>query len=151
LTRDRLHELFAHCADLGIEVKWCDLGSHRRGHYRDSAKSITLSHRLTRAQATACLAHECGHQKFGDTCSTPAAERRAWEYAAAFMITPEEYRTAEALVGHHPAALALELGVTPKMIEAWRRWWKTRGQFLPSECETGGDPLERAAHDRGPA
>lgn len=130
MTRDRLDELFKHCADLGIEVDWDDLGEYRRGEYRWHENAIRLNLRLTRAQATATLAHELGHQRFGDTCTTVANERRAWEYGAAMLISPTEYQRAEQLVGHHSAALAIELGVTPKLVEAWRRWWEKRGRDL---------------------
>ncbi|WP_051706158.1 ImmA/IrrE family metallo-endopeptidase [Nocardioides aequoreus] len=129
MTRDRLHLLYQHCADLALDVEWAPLGEHRRGFYRHP-RLIVINDRLTRAQATATLAHELGHERFGDTCSTPAAERRAWEYGAALIVTPEEYADAEALVGHHPAALALHLEVTPRLIEAWRRWWWTRGRLV---------------------
>lgn len=125
--------MLRHCADLGIDVEWESLGSRRRGEYRWWNDTIVLNHRLTAAQAVSCLAHELGHQAFGDQCSTPAAERRAYEYAAALLIAPDEYRLAEEIVGHHAAALALELGVTTKIVEAWRRWWRTRGQHLPPE------------------
>jgi hypothetical protein len=130
VTRDRLDVLFHHCADLGLDVDWSDLGDYRRGEYHHLGDRIVLNLRLTRAQATATLAHELGHQRFGDTCSTPATERRAWEYGAAVLITPGQYAAAERLVGHHLSALALELGVTPKLIEAWRRWWEKRGRRL---------------------
>lgn len=119
-----------HCADLGVDVDWCDLGDRRRGDYFRDGASIRLNLRLTRAQATATLAHELGHHHFGDRCTTPADERRAWEYGAALLIGPGEYAAAEAAVGHHLAALAIELGVTPKLVEAWRRWWSTKGRQL---------------------
>lgn len=128
--RDRLDLLFQHCADLGIEVDWADIGDRRRGEYHWREDRIVLNLRLTAAQAASTLAHELGHQRFGDRCSSPPAERRAWEYGAALLISPAEYRTAELFVGHHLAALAIELGVTPKLIEAWRRWWETRGRQL---------------------
>lgn len=127
-TRDRLDDLFKHCADLGVDVDWCDLGELRRGDYFRDGNQIRLNLRLTRAQATATLAHELGHHRFGDRCTNPANERRAWEYGAALLITPGEYATAEATVGHHLSSLAIELGVTPKLIEAWRRWWATKGR-----------------------
>ena len=62
--------------------------------------------------------------------STPANERRAWEYAGALLISPVEYATAESRVGCHAGALASELEVTVRVIEGWRRWWEKRGQFL---------------------
>lgn len=118
--------LFAHCADLEVEVQWADLGEHRRGEYRDDHGLIVLNHKLTRAQATATLAHEVGHAVFGDRASTPANERRASEYGASLIITPREYAAAERMVGHHPGALAAELGVTRYLIEAWRDWYAKR-------------------------
>jgi hypothetical protein len=126
MTRDRLDELFQHCADLGIDVQWHDLGERRRGEYRRHERTIVLNPRLTRRQVVACLAHELGHERFGHGCSTPANERRAWEYAAALVLTPAEYAAAEARVGDHPSGLAIELAVTPQLIEAWRRWWRKR-------------------------
>ena len=128
LTRNRLDQLFQHCADLGVMVEWADLGGRRHGHYRWRDDAIVLDLRLTAAQATACLAHELGHQRFGDTCSTPANERRAWQYGAALTITPREYEQAEERVGHHLGALAIELCVTPRLVEAWRDWWRIRGR-----------------------
>lgn len=128
----RLDLLHAHCGDLEIEVEWVDLGPRRRGHYLDDSGVIELNTRLTRAQATATLAHEVGHATFRDRCTTPANERRAWEYGAALIITVDEYATAEDLVGHHTGALATELGVTPILIEAWRRWYLKR---YPREIE----------------
>jgi hypothetical protein len=128
VTRDRLDHLFQHCADLGIDVEWSSLGDKRRGEYHHDHGHIVLNLRLTRAQATATLAHELGHQRFGDLCSTPAAERRAWEYGAAMLITPWEYAAAESMVGHHVSALAIELGVTPRLVTSWRAWWEKRGR-----------------------
>lgn len=122
--------VFQHCADLGIQVEWASLGDNRRGEYRRHGDRIVLNLRLTARQAVSTLAHELGHHRFGDRCSTGANERRAWEYAAALLITPEEYEEAEEVVGHQVSALALELGVTPRLIEAWRDWWLQRGRFL---------------------
>lgn len=126
MTRDRLHGLLLHCADLGIEVEWHDLGDHLRGDYCRESSTIRLNRRLTHVQTVATCGHELAHAMLGDECSTPAVERRAWELAAAMLIEPHEYETAERLVGHHLAALALELGVTPILVEAWRRWYLKR-------------------------
>lgn len=122
---NKLHLLIAHCADLGVDVDWADLGGRRRGEYLDDEQRIILSNRLTYRQSLACMAHEVGHLIAGDRCSTPAVERAAWETGAAMIISPAEYAEAEAEVGHHVGALAVALEVTPKLIEAWRRWyWK---------------------------
>lgn len=111
-------------------VEWAELRPGRRGAYYLATDRIELGQHLTRRQAAASLAHELGHRRFGDSCSTPPIERRAWEYGAAMLIAPTEYRAAESIVGPSPQSLAIELEVTPKLIEAWRRWWLRRGQFL---------------------
>ena len=87
-----------------------------------------MSLRLTKAQAASTLAHEIGHWEFGDTHSSPPVERRAWEYGASLLIEPEEYAEAESVVGHYTSSLAIELGVTPRLIEAWRGWWQRQGR-----------------------
>lgn len=127
----RLDELLHHCGDLGIDVEYEDLAhlSHR-GEWRWWSMTIALHHQLTAVQMVSVLAHELGHVAFGDTSSTPAVERRAWEYAASMLVTPEEYAAAEGLVGCHVGALAKELGVTTKLVEAWRRWWTRAGHLL---------------------
>lgn len=126
MTLDRLHLLFQHAADLGLDVEWEDLGDVRRGEYHDDRRLIVLNRRLTRAQATDALAHELGHALWGDRCSTPAGERRADEVGAALVIDPSDYAAAEALVGEHAGALAAALEVTPRLIVAWRRWARRR-------------------------
>lgn len=137
----RLDELFHHCADLGVNVVYEDLShlSHR-GEWRWWEDVIALHHKLTVAQTVSVLGHEVGHVVFGDVCSTPAVERRAWEYAASMLVTPVEYAAAETLVGCHVGALAKELEVTTKLVEAWRRWWLMKGRHL--HPETLGRPLD---------
>jgi hypothetical protein len=126
---DRLDELFRHCADLGVEVCWRDLGSRRHGEYHRDTDTIVLNPRLDHRQAVACLAHELGHRHFGHACSTPADERRAWEFAAALLVSPADYAAAEARACADPAGIADELGVTVRVVEAWRRWWLRRGRL----------------------
>lgn len=116
----RLEGLLAHAAKLGLDVSWADLGDTRCGEYRRDEARIVLCSSLTRAQATATLAHELGHHAYGDRCSTPATERRAWAYGARLAIEPEEYAAAEQVAGSHPNLIASELGVTRRLVEAWR-------------------------------
>lgn len=118
----RLDLLFAHAADLQLDVEWADLGEVRRGFYSDDLGLIVLDSSLTRAQATATLAHEIGHAVFGDRCSTPKAERRAWEYGASLVVDVKDYQRAERIAGHCPSAVAAELGVTRRLVEAWQDW-----------------------------
>ncbi|GAB7003688.1 hypothetical protein JCM18899A_11590 [Nocardioides sp. AN3] len=121
-----LDVLLAHAEALGLAVEWADLGDIRRGAYLDDERLIVLNTRLTHAQATATLAHEIGHARFGDRSSTPRLERRASEFGAALVIDTDDYERAERLVGPHPGALAQELGVTAHLVEAWRGWFVRR-------------------------
>lgn len=116
----KLDGLLAHAAALGVDVTWADLGDIRYGEYRDDISQITLCTSLTRAQAVSTLAHELGHAHHGDRCSTPGVEQRAWEYGARLVITVEEYSRAEVIAGPHPSAIAAELGVTRRLVEAWQ-------------------------------
>lgn len=122
---EKLDLLYRHCADEGVDVEHGDLGT-RHGQYHHGLRLIILNIRLTAAQATTALAHEVGHLVHGDRCSSPAVERRADETGASLIITPEEYAAAEQEVGPHPGALAALLGVTPRLIHAWRRWYRRR-------------------------
>lgn len=137
MTRDRFDIIAQHCADLGVPVEWDDLGEYRRGGCQVGGERIYLNLRLTAAQAASTLAHEVGHWEWGDRVSSPAIERRAWEYGASLLIEPDEYEMAESLVGHHLAALAIELGVTPKLIEAWRAWWLRRRRTIREPGDSG--------------
>lgn len=118
--------LFHHCADLGVDVQWADMGERRRGEYRHCQRVIVLNRRLTGPQAVTALAHETGHARCGDTETTPAVERRASEIGASLVISAGEYARAEKVCGPHPAAIAAELGVTRHLVEAWQRWYRRR-------------------------
>lgn len=118
--------LYRHCADLGVDVEWADMGERRRGEYRHRQRTIVLNRRLTEPQAVATLAHETGHARAGDTSTSPAVERRASEIGASLVISALEYARAERLHGPHPGAIAAELGVTVHLVEAWKRWYRRR-------------------------
>ena len=130
MTRDRLDELFQHCADIGVEVEWADLGPRRRGEYQWWRRTIVLSTRMVDRTIPIALAHELAHAIFDDRETTALCERRAWEWAAAYLVTPSSYRRAEWVVGSEPRLLAAELEVNVHIIEAWRRWWEKRGHKL---------------------
>lgn len=127
LTRDRFDVFMQHCSDVGVEVEWQEL--RVRGHCLAREDRIILNRQLTFVQAASTGMHEFAHWSFGDLVSTPAAERRAWEYGASLLVEPAEYARAESIVGSDPRALALELDVTVRVIEAWRRWWQRRGHL----------------------
>ena len=121
---DLLHQ---YAGDMGLEVMVDDLGPHRRGAYLDDHRLILISPRLTVAQTVATLAHEIGHAAFRDRRTSERLEQRADQMGASLAIEAEEYALAESRVGCHPGALASELGVTPRLVLAWRTWWETKG------------------------
>lgn len=118
-----MEELIGLAEAAGVHVIWRDLG-RRRGEYRASGRLITINPRMSLALQRSTLAHELGHHRYGDTWTDDRdliarRERRANAYAATLLITPEQYRRAELLVGSHPGALARELGVARHLVDAW--------------------------------
>jgi Zn-dependent peptidase ImmA (M78 family) len=124
--------LLHHCADLGINVDYEDLGPTRFGEYRDDESRIVLNSRNRADQMLSTLGHEISHAIWRENGRT-ARCARADEGSAALIISPEEYAAAEREVGDHAGALAEHLGVTRRIILAWRRWF-ARTQ-PPIECE----------------
>jgi Zn-dependent peptidase ImmA (M78 family) len=121
VNEERFAALVDLCAAQGVRILWVDLGPHRHGQYRRQHRLIELNPRLVLRQLVPVLAHEYAHVVHDDACSTPATERRAWEYAARLLITPADYARAERIVGPHPNAIAAELDLTPVIVRAWRR------------------------------
>jgi hypothetical protein len=114
--------LLHHCADLGIDVDYADLGAELFGEYRDWESRIVLNSRNRSDQMLSTLGHEISHAIWRENGKT-ARCARADEGSAALIITPAEYAAAEREVGPHAGALAQELGVTRRIILAWRRWY----------------------------
>lgn len=88
----------------------------RRVLYRDG-----MSH----TETLCAVAHELGHAYHEDDCADDhlrdaRQEARADRWAVRALITAKAYEQAEALVGAHPGALAVELGVTVEYIHIWR-------------------------------
>lgn len=117
-----MDSIIAHAMELGLGVKWRDLG--RRSGELTSQGLILLNPRKSMLTQRITLAHECGHWWHGHDWTrehdVERDERQADTYAARLLINPVEYAMAEKIVGHHPGALAKELGVTARLIELWR-------------------------------
>lgn len=118
-----MEDLLQHAADLGLRVKFRDLGRLRHGEIHSSGL-VVINDRRPVAQQRVTLAHECGHHAHGHDWTAAhdreRDEREADTYAAQLLITPEAYADAEAIVGCHDAALARELNVQAKHIALWR-------------------------------
>lgn len=107
----------------GLRVKWRDLG-RRNGEYHSSGL-ILLNHRRAETTQRVTLAHELGHAYYGHAWTDnprlhESQERQADRYAARLLITAADYAAAERVAGHHPGAIARELGVTRRLVELWR-------------------------------
>lgn len=135
VNEQRFADLLDLCAEHSLAVEYVDLGPVRHGQYLRRHRRIDLNVNLTLRQLVPGLAHEYAHYVYDDGCSTTAAERRAWEYAAQLLISPDQYAAAERLVGASVNAIAIELDLTPIIVDAWRRWWR---------AQRPGDGLESA-------
>jgi IrrE N-terminal-like domain len=110
---------------LGVTVEYAKLAT-RNGEYRHDLKRIRLRDGMTIRQERSVLAHELAHAVFADVPSkfgpvSAKQERRADEWAALRLITPAAYRASEEAWDGHPAAIAYDLGVTTKLVTAFRR------------------------------
>lgn len=123
--------LLQHCADLGVNVEYADLGTTRFGEYHDARSLIILNWRNRADQMLSTLGHELTHAIWRENGVTARCSR-ADEGSAALIISPDEYAEAEAEVGSHAGALAEYLGVTRRIILAWRRWYART--HAPIEC-----------------
>lgn len=114
-----MEALLAEARRLRVKVHQAKLPPPRRGYYAPEHNLIVLHKGLTLPQRRETLAHELGHAYHGHDCTTPRTEAQAWRRAAQLTVDVDAYRAAEAL-NHHPAAIALELDLTPRLIAAWQ-------------------------------
>lgn len=103
----------------GYQVRW-----HRGGPkaaWIPHQHAVSLRIGMADTDTLCALAHELGHAHYGDPPGHHGAhEQRADRFAARLLISPTEYAAAEALYGHHPTRLAVELGVTTHILATWQ-------------------------------
>jgi len=109
-----------------VRVEYVELPADRDGEYIRDEALIRLQPRMPARLHRSVLAHECAHARFGDAPTRVRAlgakqEVRADEWAAMQLIDAEDYARAEALHDAHAGAMAVELGVTTDLIDAYRR------------------------------
>lgn len=118
-----LEDLIAAAEDMGLHVKWDNLG-RRSGELRRSGL-VLLNHRKSVLTQRCTLAHEMGHWSLGHDWTlyhdVERDEREADAYAARLLISPVDYALAERLHGPHVGALARELDVSSRLVEVWRK------------------------------
>lgn len=110
---------------LEVRVEYATLPPDRDGEYRHRARLIRLRTGMTARHHRSVLAHELAHAVFEDVPSrfgpvNAKQERRAEEWAALHLITLDAYVRAETVHDGHAGAMAVELGVTRSIIEAYR-------------------------------
>ena len=104
----------------GVRIIYGNLPHPYRSLYRPSTELIIINRGLTLPQENEAIGHELGHHHRGHDCTTPTTEAQAWRWAAGFMVDPVPYARAEA-INPHPAAIALELDLTTRIITEWQR------------------------------
>ena len=111
---------------LGIAVEYTDLPRDRDGEYLHDHSLIRLQRDMPTRLQRSVLAHECAHAVFADVLSmfgpvNRKQERRADEWAALRLVTVDDYKRAEALHHGRADAMAVELNVTLRLVEAYQR------------------------------
>lgn len=115
-----MRELLRLAAERGISVHAThDLPPGWRGCWEPAHRRIWFRFSLTPAERRSTIAHELGHEFYGDTCSTDVAERRAKHYAAALLIDPAEYARLES-IDDSVDGMAEAFDVTVQVIEDFR-------------------------------
>ena len=115
-----MQRVIAEAERQGARIVFAALPPPMRAMYLDDQDLILISDRLDPIQVAESGAHELGHRKNGDRCSSPVAEERAWIYAAKVLIQLEPYRLAE-LEDSHPLAIAHRLNTTRRMVELYQQ------------------------------
>lgn len=93
---------------------------------------ILLDEDLSTIQRRCVLAHELSHARHRDEgCRVDRwAERRADMEAARMLIDTVQYAAAEQVWGQNVHAIALELGVMPWVVAAYRDWLHDCGTLI---------------------
>ncbi|GGD33381.1 hypothetical protein GCM10010915_12200 [Microbacterium faecale] len=121
---------------LGVTIVYTDLTHlHRDGDYDHSTKTIRLQPNMTIRLKRSVLAHEIAHAIHGDvrTMFGPVnakQERRADEWAALHLIRLDDYRRAEEIHNGHAPAIALELDVITRTVDAYRSMLERIGDMV---------------------
>lgn len=119
-----LYNPWEHADQLGLRVIEGDPGEGNRGLWAGN-HTIILKPQLTTLQARCTLAHEIVHAQYDPPLIphhlSPKAEARADRIAAQRLINSDEYLRLARIYRDNPAQLAYELGVTPKILNAYIR------------------------------
>lgn len=137
-----MRELWGMLDALGVRVEYGEMPDDRDGEYLHDRQLIRLRSGMAARLHRSVLAHEVAHAVFADVPSmfgpvNRKQERRADEWAALRLISPDAYRRAEAMHGCHPGALAVELGVITRIVEAYQRVLARIGDTVYVDAKMG--------------
>lgn len=123
-------------------LRLIERGGRSYGGYEPQTATIRVSPGLSRRATCSILAHELAHAMLGHVPAPDAAtrarqERRADEWAARLLISPDSYAEAERSRGTHVASLAFELGVTIEIVTAYRRLMHRVGDTTYVDAKMG--------------
>lgn len=118
-----MQQLLQLADELGLDV--IEKRGRHLGGYHHASSTVRLDPDMPRRVARSVLAHEIAHAVFHDQ---PAAhgparakqERRANEWAALRLITPEAFADVERHRGGHSPSMAHDLAVTTELVDAYK-------------------------------
>lgn len=131
------NRLLQHAEDLGVRVEWVRISGPYAGAYDVAGRTIYLDWDLDSRprHAVSTLAHELAHDHYGDASyGDPRVESRADRKAAEWLICPGLYRDAERAYGSDVHVIALELGVTAKLVRVYRGALDQAASTAVSRC-----------------
>lgn len=120
-----MQRLFAIAHEMGVTIEMVNhLTPERPGVYIHNLRLIQVLDGMTLVKTMCVTAHELGHAHYADLPSifdrhSQRQEDRADEWAALLLIDHREYRLAEEKYGSNTKWIAQELGVLPRIINAY--------------------------------
>lgn len=125
--------LYARAGGMGLRVEEDCLPRGMNGYYCDALGLIVLHDKLNARQRLCTLQHELIHAHYHDIgCGGIAglkAELRARRETALTLISPVEYRLAEATYDGEAYSMAVELGVTMQVLKDYRTLLEQRVRY----------------------
>lgn len=116
-----MRELLRIARERGLTVHATHMPDGYLGYYEPDARRIWFDIRLTIAERRVTIAHELGHEYYGDVCSSRRAEHRADAYAAHLLVDPVEYARLE-MYESDIETMAEAFAVTEDCIRDFRRF-----------------------------
>jgi hypothetical protein len=143
-----MQQLLTLASELGLTI--IEKRGRHPGGYHAGSRTVRLDPHMPRRVARSVLAHEIAHHVFADEPSPygpvrAKQERRANEWAALHLITPEAFAETEKHRNSHTASMAFDLDVTPELVDAYRRVLVRIGDTTYVDAKMGAGQY-RSAH-----